>query len=177
MAVKEEYKEIVLNKFVQNNCREGHVITIRDLRFSVMINMTKEEQNDFIDSINSLIQDGLITYEADRPGMEVLRLTQNGYDKIYPPANKVNVAKKIMDIFKNQHIEVGQVVTFRYIDFNFFSKLNPKEQDVFEEVCNKLIAAQWIEYKNKGIECLMLLQRGYDFIYHQQGDLNFVMNG
>lgn len=166
-----------MDTFEQNNCRPGHVIPMRNFRFGMMTRMTHEEQGDFIDSVNNLIEDGQITYDNKRPGLDALRLTQRGYDIIYPPANKVEVAEKLMDMFRKQHIEAGQIITFRYINFNFFSKLNPKEQDVFEEVCNKLIYAQWIEYKKDGLECLKLLKRGFDYIYKQQGDLKSVVNG
>lgn len=103
MAVREEYRRIVMDTFHQSNSRPGHVMPMRNFRFGVMRDMTREQQDDFIDSINSLIQDGYITYADGRPGLDVLRLTQSGYDVLYDTPDRLAIAEKIMEQFREQH--------------------------------------------------------------------------
>lgn len=176
MAVRQEYVEAVKDAFLEINARVGHVMPMRNFRFGIMRDMSRDEQKDFVDTLNDLIIQGYLTYENDRPGLDVLRLTDKGYNELYPEPDKVDIAKKIMAVFEQQHVGEDQIVMFHYFRFNFLPTLNPKEQDSFVDVCNKLIDAHWIEYQEESPECIRLLQSGANYLYKKTGNIECIIN-
>lgn len=179
MPIIEQYKNIIKDTFKRNNCRAGDIIPMRTFRFGVMQSLNGVQRGEFIDTIEELINQRLLSYENNGAGLDVLRLTEDGYNALYCDPDEVSIAKKIMKVFSDQHLDVGQVVTFRFIRMSFLPTLNPKEQDAFVDVCNKLIMAHWINYQhnNNGLECLMLLDSGADYLYKGHGNIEHVING
>lgn len=168
---KEDYKEIVWDAFRRTNSRPGHIIFMRTFRFGVMQKMNHDEGKQFIDTINQMIGEGLITYEPGSGGMDLLRLTDEGYKELYKNSKEnFEIAELLMFEFKRSNMKVGHLLPMRNINHTFIPRLNPVEQDRFVSVVNTLIEKSYISYddgKQKPVEGLILQQNGYDFIYKQ----------
>ena len=165
---KEQYKEIVWDAFRRTNSRPGHIVFMRVFRFGTMKNMNPVEENEFIGMINQMIGEGLITYEPGNGGMDLLRLTDKGYDELYQCKPDSQIAELIMNEFRQRKYHVGNIIPMRHFNFNLIPRLNPKEQDRFVDVANKLIEHDFITYKDTTqtpIDGFELKQNGYDYIY------------
>lgn len=77
-----DYKEIVFDAFRRTNSRAGHMLFMRTFRMGAMRRMNPVEQQEFIDTLNAMIAAGLITYESGNSGMDLLRLTDAGYNEL-----------------------------------------------------------------------------------------------
>lgn len=156
----QEAKEIVLGKFASTNSRANHVLPMRTLRFGVMQRLTRADQEIFVNGINSLIEEGLITYESPSDGgLEVLRLTEIGYDQLYQAKGIETLKSDIMTVFRRKNINPNEIILMRYFIQSFIPTLNPKDQDHFTAACNELIAEGKLRYENgsTGLKCLRLI--------------------
>lgn len=156
----QEAKDIILAKFASTNSRANHVLPMRTLRFGVMQRMTRADQETFITGINSLIEEGLITYESPRDGgLEVLRLTETGYDQLYQAKGVEALKNDIMAVFRRKNINPNEIIMMRYFIQSFVPTLNPKDQDNFTAACNELINEGKLRYEDgtTGLECLRLI--------------------
>lgn len=163
-----DYKNEVLDQFRKANSRAGHIIFMRTFRFGIMRELNPEEQRQFIDAVNEMITDGLVTYEKSDGGMDLLRLTEQGYEQLYQQRSDAQIASIILAKFKAANIKIGQIIPMRTVSFGILPSLNPKEQDRFSDVANKLIAERFITYNDGSdgrISGLTLEKRGYDYIY------------
>lgn len=77
------------------------------------------------------------------------------------------LAEFIFDLFRAAHCKVGHIVMMRTFDIKLRKELNPKEQEKVINVANRLIDNEYIEYEDgsKGLKCLRLTPKGYDYIY------------
>ena len=177
---QDEYKEIVWEAFRRTNSRPGHILFMRTFRFGVMRSMNPVEEKEFIDMINQMIGEELITYEPGNGGMDLLRLTEKGYDHLYGCKTDSQIAELIMNEFRKGNYRENQIIPMRNFNFNFIPRLNPKEQDRFADVVNKLIDVGFVSYKDATqghIEGLVLQQAGYDYIYGvSQASLDVLFN-
>jgi len=84
------------------------------------------------------------------------------------------LAEYIFDFFRATRCKAGHIVMMRNIRHSYQSELNPKEQEKFVDVANKLIDNGYITYEDAscGIECLRLTQKGYDYIYDDNMQLD-----
>lgn len=73
----------------------------------------------------------------------------------------------IFDIFRASHCKAGHIAMMRALDTKLRKELNPKEQEKVYEVSNRLIENGYIEYEDgsRGLRCLRLTRKGYDYIY------------
>ncbi len=165
--MEQRYKEIVWDAFRRTNSRAGHILFMRTFRMGAMRGLNPEEQKQFIDTLNDMINLGLISYESGDGGMDLLRLTEKGYEELYDCRSDAEIAKLLLNEFKKRNYKVGEIIPMRNFNFNFIPRLNPKEQDRFVEVANTLIANVFISYedgKHKSIEGLVLQKAGYEYI-------------
>lgn len=156
----EEARRIVMSKFASTNSRANHVLPMRTLRFTVMQNLNREDQETFVNGINELIQEGMITYEPPQNGLEVLRLTEQGYNVLYQARSRETLKRDIMSAFRQQNITPGQVLPMRYFIHNYVPSLNPKDQDQFTAACNELIDEGKLQYhdgSDGGLKCFRLI--------------------
>lgn len=79
----EQIETLILNKFKQQNSKSGHIIMLKNLNFGLMNTFNPKEKELFEPAVNSLIQNGFITYEGTNSPTECLRLTDLGYEKLY----------------------------------------------------------------------------------------------
>lgn len=170
------YKEIVWDAFRSINARSGHVFLMRNFRTGVMRQMNPVQQKEFIDELNEMINEELITYEDGETGPEAVRLTEKGFDLLYNNSRSdVGLAEALMDLFRRSNYRVGEIIPMRNINMQFIPSLNPVEQDRFEYVVKKLIDAKFITYedgKTKAIQGLVLEENGYGYIYSQKPNIN-----
>ena len=77
------------------------------------------------------------------------------------------LAEYIFDIFRAAHCKAGHIVMMRTFEIKLREDLNPKEQEKIIDVANRLIKNGYIEYEDgkRGIECLRLTKKGFDYIY------------
>lgn len=166
------YREIVFDAFRRTNSRAGHILFMRTFRMGAMRRMNPEEQKEFVDALNAMINEGLITYENGDGGMDLIRLTDAGYKELYQCKEDYEIADMVMNEFGRMNYEVGQIIPMRNFNFNFIPRLNPVEQDRFVDVVNTLIDAGFITYDDgkhdKPIEGLILQEPGYNYIYKSQ---------
>ena len=167
--MNQTYKSIVLDAFRRTNSRAGHILFMRTFRMGVMRNMNPEQQRGFIDSLNEMIAQGLITYESGESGMDLIRLTDAGYAELYDCRPDYQIADMVMSEFKRINCQVGHIIPMRNFNFNFIPRLNPMEKDRFVEVVNTLIANGFISYndgkRGTPIEGLILQDAGYTYLY------------
>lgn len=156
----DEARQIVMSKFASTNSRANHVLPMRTLRFTVMQNLNREDQEIFVNGINELIQEGMITYEPPQNGLEVLRLTKQGYNELYQARSREALKRDIMSVFRQQNINPGQVLPMRYFIHNYVPSLNPKDQDQFTAACNELIEEGKLQFHDGadgGLNCFRLI--------------------
>lgn len=165
-----DYKEIVYDAFRRTKSRAGHILFMRTFRMGAMRRMNPVEQQKFIDTLNAMISEGLITYESGDGGMDLLRLTDAGYNELYQCKADYEIAEMLMNEFSRNNYKVGEIIPMRNINFNFIPRLNPKEQDRFAGVVNTLIDNGFIIYDDgkhdNPIEGLILQEGGYNYIYN-----------
>lgn len=165
---KENFKEYVLEQFRKVNSRPGHIMFMRTFRQGIIQRLNPEEQRLFVDTVNEMISEGLVTYETGDGGMDLLRLTEQGYGQLYQQRSDAQIAYIILAKFKAANCKVGQIIPMRTVSFGILPSLNPLEQNRFTDIANKLIDERFISYDNEAsgkIEGLILEQRGYDYIY------------
>lgn len=162
-------REIVFDAFRRTNSRAGHILFLRTFRAGIMRRMNPEEQNSFVDALNRMIAEGLITYESGDDGMDLIRLTEDGYEQLYQRRPDCEIAEMLMNEFRRMNYKVNQFIPMRNFNHNLIPRLNPKEQDRFVLVVNVLIRNEYIAYEDgktdSSIEGLRLCPRGYDYIY------------
>lgn len=163
-----EYEKLVWDAFRRINARPNHVVQMRFFRFGVMHSMNPVEQDEFINAIIGMVDAGYLTYEK---GQDLLRLTKKGYDVLYSCRPDDVIADALLDMFRKSNCRVGDIIPMRNINMQFIPSLNPKEQDRFEDIANKLIDEELILFDNGVIPCLKLKARGYDYIYKQSIDI------
>jgi hypothetical protein len=78
-----EMEKLILNEIEKQNSREGNVVMMRNLNFNLIQNLNPKEKELFLPAVNNLIDNGLVTYEDGSNGIECLRFTRQGYDKLY----------------------------------------------------------------------------------------------
>lgn len=54
--MNQTYKSIVWDAFRRTNSRAGHILFMRTFRMGVMRRMNPEEQREFVDTLNDMIQ-------------------------------------------------------------------------------------------------------------------------
>lgn len=54
--MNQTYKSIVWDAFRRTNSRVGHILFMRTFRMGVMRRMNPEEQREFVDTLNDMIQ-------------------------------------------------------------------------------------------------------------------------
>lgn len=89
---------------------------------------------------------------------------------------KEEIAEIIFDEFRKTNSRAGHIVMFRGFRLNILPNLNPKEQELFLDVTNKLIDYNYIVYEDgqqTGIECFRLTEKGYEYIYDDSATLEF----
>ena len=79
--LESELEELLFDLFRQKKCKAGQIVMIREVRLGLMQNFNPKEQEELQDVLQRLESQGYFTYESD--GLECLRLTQKGYERIY----------------------------------------------------------------------------------------------
>lgn len=81
MKTERQLAELIFDAFRKTQCRAGHIVMMRNIRFGIIDKLNPKEKDIFHTVLNGLIFTGYFTYEKD--GSESLRLTEKGYDYIY----------------------------------------------------------------------------------------------
>ena len=156
------FEEIIKNLFRQAKCKAGHVLPMRTIRMSLINRLNPEEQKLCINTINALIESGFCTYEKD--SMECLRLTEQGYEGLYPKQSITALADTILDIFRRTNCKVGQGFMERQLR-SLEQNLNPEDAKTLIEAANRLIQEGYCVYETQTSGFFKLTQKGYDRIY------------
>jgi len=77
----EQIGKLVMDAFEKQHSKSGHIVMMRNINHSILQKLNPVEVNLFVDAVNNLINQGLITYEQEP--MECLRLTDKGYKELY----------------------------------------------------------------------------------------------
>lgn len=157
-----KFEEQIKNLFRQQNCKVGHVIPMRTVRFSLLNRLNPKEQQECIETINSLIGEGFCTYEKD--GLECLRLTENGYNGLYPRQSDMQLEELVLNLFRQFQCEVGKGVMERQLR-NLEQSLNPEDSKGLIDAVNRLISEGYLIYKAETPAFLFLTEKGYNRIY------------
>ena len=81
------------------------------------------------------------------------------------------MAEWILDFFKRSNLDTGQIILMRNVQ-NKLLELNPRERDLFVPVVNELISNGYITYEEGTPQYLRLTQKGRDFIYSENAELD-----
>ncbi len=84
---------------------------------------------------------------------------------------KSEMAEWILDFFRRSKSEAGQIVMMRNVQ-NKLLELNPRERDLFFPVVNELLVNGYFTYEEGGSQCFRLTQKGRDFIYSPNAELD-----
>ncbi|WP_445908611.1 hypothetical protein [Yeosuana sp.] len=77
-----------------------------------------------------------------------------------------DIQEIILDQFRKTNSRAGYIVMMRVFHFSVIPKLNPKEQDLFQEAANDLINQGILEYEKTSPECLRLTDKGFENLYN-----------
>jgi len=81
MRTERQIAELIFDPFRQTNCRAGHIVMMRTLRFGIELKLNPIEKDMYYCVLTGLINLNYITYETQN--LECLRLTEKGYNYIY----------------------------------------------------------------------------------------------
>ena len=81
--------------------------------------------------------------------------------------NERKIAELIFDKFRSSNCKAGEIVPMRVIRFSLIMNLNPKEKELFNIVFVGLQITGYFTYKKDPLECIVLTQKGYDYIYEE----------
>ena len=157
---------LIMNQFAETNSKPNHVIQERWINQVLLRQLNPKEQNLINPAINDLVNDGLIITE-DRRGFCIV-LTEKGFDSIYPiDVNEVieRIGRTIMQQFSNTNSKVNHVVDYKWINFNLSKGLNPKENALIERAIERLVENGLITTEDRHGFCMVLTQKGFDYIY------------
>lgn len=81
--------------------------------------------------------------------------------------SKEDIQEIILDQFRKSNSRPNHVVMMNFFKNVLIRKLNPKEQDLFNDAANGLVSEGYITYEDgsSGPACFRLTQKGYDRIY------------
>ena len=93
MKTERELAELIFDKFREQKCKTGQIITLKSIKYDKFImNLNPIEQDLFYKVLNELQYTGYYNYEKDLG--EILRLTEKGYQYIYDD-EKISLMQKI----------------------------------------------------------------------------------
>ena len=93
MKTERELAELIFDKFREQKCKTGQIITLKSIKYDKFImNLNPIEQDLFYKVLNELQYTGYYDYEKDLG--EILRLTEKGYQYIYDD-EKISLMQKI----------------------------------------------------------------------------------
>jgi hypothetical protein len=164
---KDEIASLIMNRFRETSSRPKHTIDERWINFNLINKLNPKEQQLVAGAISKLESEGLIktTYIN---GL-CLVLTQKGFEHIYlidTDATKTKIEQMILSAFAKQNSKPNHILDQRWITFNLMNKLNPREVDLVDESIEDLKTKEFITTENRnGMFCLVLTDRGFEYIY------------
>ena len=156
------YEEFIKNLFRQAKCKPGHIVPMRNINNSLLNRLNPEEQKQCLEVINNMIASGFCTYEKDT--LECLRLTDKGYEGLYPKKSLEELEEVILDIFRRTNSNVGEGFMERQLR-NLERDLNPEDARTLIEAANNLIQEGYCIYEAQPSGFFKLTKKGYDRIY------------
>ncbi len=84
------------------------------------------------------------------------------------------LANQLFDLFRSSRCKAGQGIMFKSIHFDLMDKLNPKDAEKFIIVFEGLLNTNYITFKDKSQNFLLLTQKGYDLIYDEERISHFL---
>lgn len=156
------YEEFIKNLFRQAKCKPGHIVPMRTINNSLLNRLNPEEQKQCIDVINNMIESGFCTYEKDK--LECLRLTDKGYEGLYPKKSISELEDVILNLFRETNCKIDEGFIERHLR-NLERDLNPEDSKTLIEAANNLIYEGYCIYEAQPSGFFKLTQKGYDRIY------------
>jgi hypothetical protein len=77
-----------------------------------------------------------------------------------------DIQEIILDQIRKTNSRAGHIVMMRVFHFSVVPKLNPKEQDLFQEAAKDLIDQGILDYEKTSPECLRLTGKGFENLYN-----------
>jgi hypothetical protein len=158
-----EFEEQIKNLFRQQNCKPGHVILMQTVRCILLDRLNHVEREECENTIKSLIEDGFCTY--DNQGLECLRLTEQGYNGLYPRRSDDQLEELIFNLFRQNDCKAGQGFMERQLR-NLEQTLNPEDAKGLIDAMNRLIKDGDIIYKVESPAFIRLTEKGYKKVYN-----------
>lgn len=155
-----------MSQFEKQSSKTGDIIPMRVLNNGILRTLNPKQQDEALNSINSLIDKRFISYE--KGVLECLKLTELGFQSLYKNSKSVNdIEKLILDAFEKQNSRANDMLMFRNLNHSIFKNLNPIEKNLIEEVVNNLQEKGFVIYEDAstGVECLRLTDLGFENLY------------
>ncbi|MEN2720460.1 hypothetical protein [Capnocytophaga sputigena] len=109
MKTERELAELIFDKFREQKCKTGQIITLKSIKYdNFIMNLNPIEQDLFYKVLNELQYTGYYDYEKDLG--EILRLTEKGYQYIYDD-EKISLMQKIPWIIPKKRELIGIELT------------------------------------------------------------------
>lgn len=156
-----------MSQFEKQNSKTGDIIPMRVLNNGILRTLNPKQQDEALNSINSLIDKGFISYEKGGV-FECLKLAELGFTSLYKNSKSLNdIEMLILNAFEKQKSRANDILMFRNLNHSIFKNLNPKEKNLIEDAVNNLQEKGFVIYEDAstGVECLRLTDLGFNNLY------------
>jgi predicted transcriptional regulator len=136
-----KFKKAIMKRFHEVNADKGHVLPQAWLT-PFLAKSSAKLQVFFEQAMQQLQEENLIEYQKKGENHHHIMLTQQGEDYLYPNFSVTNAKEKIQNkILAKFKTKQDKTLTLRWLNA-YFGKLNPKEQRIFNDVTENMIAKQ-----------------------------------
>lgn len=135
--------DIILDYCRDMNLKDGNLLMGQHLS-SIKGQYSYRYDEEFDAAIRSLIQDGFFCAEGKH-----YRLTREGYDCLYPTPNMCELRTYIMKIFADYGFTRENNLLLYQHYRSYYSRLNPKEQDLWGSAVSSLVNEGYISIDGK----------------------------
>ena len=140
----ETFKKAIMHRFHEVNAEKGHILPQAWL--TPYLSKNVKQQTFFELAMQQLQVENLIEYKKNADGHYHIMLTTQGEDYLYPNFKVTNAFLKIRnDVLAKFQANQDKTITFRWLNTNYFGgQLNPKEQRIFNDVIDNMIAEKLV---------------------------------
>jgi predicted transcriptional regulator len=136
-----KFSKAIMNRFREVNAGKGHVLPQAWLTWHLPF--YQEQQVAFEQAMQQLQAEHFIEYEKKGKNQHRIMLTQLGENYLYPNFSKADTKQKIQkNILAKFKANQDKTIPLRWLNSTCFGQFNPKEQRLFNDVIESMLAEQ-----------------------------------
>jgi len=136
-----KFKQAIMKRFHEVNADKGHVLPQAWL--TSYLPESVKLSTFFEQAMQQLQEENLIEYQKKGENHHHIMLTQQGEDYLYPNFSQADTKQKIQNnILAKFKANQDKTITDLWLNTLYFGELNPKEQRIFNDVIDSMIAKQ-----------------------------------